>query len=146
MQCYPRLTATPSAAGGHHHPSVLLWKIQPAPAVPALPQPRKPGCPTSKRRHARDRRRREAWAERRLNHSQPCLHTQSAEKTMLPRQLQPVLLRLQMLPLHLPQSSLSHHLSRSRCRPLSRHNQLSRLGNRQKHTLRRPVPAAVLQC
>ncbi len=49
----------------------------PAPAVPA--PPRKHGCPDSERRRARDKWRREAWAERRRNRSQPCLNTHSTE-------------------------------------------------------------------
>jgi hypothetical protein len=43
---------------------------------------RKPGRPASKWSHARDRRRREAWAERWLNCSQPRLHTSSTAEVV----------------------------------------------------------------
>jgi hypothetical protein len=52
-------------------------KIPPAPTVAAPPLPCKPGCPASERRRARDQRSREAWPERRINHSQPHPLTQS---------------------------------------------------------------------
>jgi hypothetical protein len=55
----------------------LIRNIQPAPTVAAHPEQCKPGHQASDRRWTRDRRRREAWAARRLHRSQPCLHTTS---------------------------------------------------------------------
>jgi hypothetical protein len=52
----------------------------PAPNTAVPPVRRKPGCQASDRRRACDRRRREAWAERRLHRSQSRLHTPSTAK------------------------------------------------------------------
>ncbi len=66
---------------------IFIWKIQPSlsPTVPAPLLPNKPGCLASERRWSRDKRRREAWAERRCNRSQPRLHTQSMEDEVIAR-------------------------------------------------------------
>jgi hypothetical protein len=62
---------------------IFIRKVQPTPAPAALAPPRKPGCPASDRRRARDKRRRETWAERRRNRSQSRLHTPPAEDDLL---------------------------------------------------------------
>jgi hypothetical protein len=66
---------------------IFIWKIQPSlsPTVPAPPQPHKPGRLASERRRVQDKQRREAWAERRHNCSQPRLHTQSMEDEVIAR-------------------------------------------------------------
>jgi hypothetical protein len=53
----------------------IIRRIQPTPAptTAAPPATRKPGRQASARRQERDRRRREAWAERRIHRSQPSL-------------------------------------------------------------------------
>jgi hypothetical protein len=64
---------------------LFIRKIEPTPA-PTVPAPlHKHGCPASDRRRARDKQRREAWAARRRNCSQSCLHTQAAEDDITPR-------------------------------------------------------------
>jgi hypothetical protein len=62
---------------------IFIRKVQPMPAPAASAPPHKPGRPASDRRRARDKRRREAWAERRRNRSQSRLHTQPAEDDLL---------------------------------------------------------------
>jgi hypothetical protein len=60
----------------------IVRRILPMPAPStAPPAKRKPGCQASDRRRARDRRRREVWAESRLYRSQSRLHTPAAEET-----------------------------------------------------------------
>ncbi len=64
---------------------LFIRKIEPTPAPTAPAPPLKPGRPASDRRGDRDKRRREAWAARRCNHSQPRLHTQATEDDIIAR-------------------------------------------------------------
>jgi hypothetical protein len=60
----------------------IIRRIQPtpAPSTAAPPATRKPGCQASARRRERNKRRREAWAERRTHRSQPSLHTPATDE------------------------------------------------------------------
>ncbi len=64
----------------------IIRSIPPAPTIVAPSEKRKPGRQASDRRQARDRRRREAWADRRLHRSQPSL-TPHPEPKMIPLRL-----------------------------------------------------------
>jgi hypothetical protein len=59
----------------------IIRKIPPtpAPSTAAPPATRKPGCQASARRRERDKRRREAWAERRIPCSQLSLHVPATD-------------------------------------------------------------------
>jgi hypothetical protein len=60
----------------------IIRRIQPtpAPSTAAPPATRKPGRQASARRRECDKRRREAWAERRTHRSQPSLHTPATDE------------------------------------------------------------------
>jgi hypothetical protein len=64
---------------------IFIRKTEPMPAPTVPAPPHKHGCPASARRQARDKRRKEAWAERRRNRTQPRLHTHSTEDDNTPR-------------------------------------------------------------
>ncbi len=59
---------------------VLRIQPTPAPTTATPPATRKPGRQASARMRERDRRRREAWAERRIHRSQPSLPTPEADE------------------------------------------------------------------
>jgi hypothetical protein len=58
---------------------IFIRKIEPVSAPAAAAPPHKNGRPASARRRAHDKRRREAWAERRRNRSQTRSHTSLTE-------------------------------------------------------------------
>ncbi len=126
----------------------FIREIWPASTVQALPQPHKPACLASERRHAHDRRRREVWAERRINHSPspiPTPHLQRKITLPRPHRLLLVLPHLQALLLHCPQFSQPHHHNGLDCHQLLHRSKPQHQGNKQKPSVRCPAPVAKLQ-
>ncbi len=72
-------------ARGRTEKFIFIRKTEPMPALTVLVPPCKHGHPASDRRRARDKRRREGWAERKRNRSQPRLHTHPAEDDFISR-------------------------------------------------------------
>ncbi len=64
---------------------LFIRKTEPTPAPTVPAPPHKHGRPASDTRRARDKQRREAWAARRRNHSQPRLHSQAKEDNIIAR-------------------------------------------------------------